>query len=50
MVIYNVTLSIDTSVSSEWLAWMRQTHIVEIMKTGCFMECRLSKVHGEEEG
>ena len=50
MVIYNVTLSIDTSVSSEWLAWMRQTHMVEIMKTGCFMECRLSKVHGEEEG
>jgi hypothetical protein len=50
MVIYNVTLSIDAAVSSDWLAWMRQTHIVEIMKTGCFMECRISKVNGEEEG
>lgn len=50
MVIYNVTVSIDTTVSSQWLAYMRQTHIVEIMKTGCFMECRISKVNGEEEG
>lgn len=50
MILYNVTVSIDPSVSEEWLAWMRSTHIPDVMATGCFIESRLSRVHGEEEG
>jgi hypothetical protein len=50
MILYNVTVSIDPSVSEEWLSWMRTIHIPEVMATGCFVESRLSRVQGEEEG
>jgi hypothetical protein len=50
MVLYNVTVSIDREIESEWLAWMRKTHIPQVMETGCFLECRISKIQGEEDG
>ncbi|MEN9699561.1 MAG: hypothetical protein RLZZ301_759 [Bacteroidota bacterium] len=50
MILYNVTVSVDTRIEHEWLAWMRQVHIPEVMQTGCFLECRVSRIHGEEEG
>ncbi|MFT5860175.1 MAG: hypothetical protein ACI865_002283 [Flavobacteriaceae bacterium] len=50
MILYNVTVSIDAGVQEEWLTWMRSTHIPDVMETGCFMEARVSRVHGEEDG
>jgi hypothetical protein len=50
MVLYNVTVSLDPNVENEWLSYMREKHIPAIMETGCFIEARLCRVHGEEEG
>jgi hypothetical protein len=50
MVLYNVTVSIDREIEHEWLDWMRKTHIPQVMETGCFQECRISKIQGEEDG
>lgn len=50
MYIYNVTVSIDPQIHEEWLNWMRNTHIPDVLNTGCFIESRISRVHGEEEG
>jgi hypothetical protein len=50
MVLYNVTVSIDREIESNWLDWMRKTHIPQVMKTGCFLECRISRIQGEEDG
>ena len=50
MVLYNVTVSIDQAVEHEWLAYMRGKHIQDVLNTGCFLECRLSRVNGEEDG
>lgn len=50
MIMYNVTVSIDERVHEEWLDWMKSTHIPDVMATGCFVESRISRVHGEEEG
>jgi hypothetical protein len=50
MVLYNVTVSIDREMEADWLAWMRKTHIPQVMETGCFLECRMSKIQGEEDG
>lgn len=50
MILYNVTVSIDERVQEEWLDWMRSNHIPDVMSTGCFIEARISRVHGEEEG
>lgn len=50
MVLYNVTVSIDAKVEENWLEWMRSIHIPDVMSKGCFIEARLSRVHGDEEG
>jgi len=50
MVLYNVTVSIDREIEHEWLDWMRKIHIPQVMETGCFQECRISKIQGEEDG
>lgn len=50
MILYNVTVSIDENIQDDWLKWMRETHIPDVMATQCFIESRLSRVHGDEEG
>ncbi len=50
MILYNVTVSIDPEIKTEWIDWMRTTHIPDMMNTGCFIEGRISRVHAEEEG
>lgn len=36
MILYNVTVSVDPSVSKEWLAWMKDVHIKEVLATKLF--------------
>ena len=36
MFIYNVTVKVDTGIADEWLQWMKEKHIPEVMQTGCF--------------
>lgn len=49
MIIYNVTVNIDNSVHDEWLNWMRNKHIPDVMATGHFIEHKICKVLVEEE-
>ena len=44
MIIYNVTVNVDEDVLPEWLKWMSRQHIPDVMKTGLFVECKLSKI------
>lgn len=48
MVIYNVTVKVDTEVQSEWLNWMYEVHIPEIMATGKFLEYRVCRILQDE--
>jgi DUF971 family protein len=51
MYIYNVTVNIDPEIHKEWLSWMREKHIPDVMKTGCFTESRMVKVlNVDDEG
>jgi phosphoribosylamine-glycine ligase len=49
MIIYNVTINIHESVHDQWLQWMQEKHIAEILATGKFTSARLVKVLIEEE-
>lgn len=49
-VLYNVTVNVDEAVHLEWLQWMKETHIPEVMKTGFFLENRICRIHAFEEG
>lgn len=50
MILYNVTVSIDENVAEEWLKWMREVHIPDVMKTGLFLEGRICRILAFEEG
>ncbi len=49
MIIYNVTINIENDVREEWLQWMKEKHIPDVMKTGYFIENKICKVLVEEE-
>jgi hypothetical protein len=44
MYIYNVTVNVDEDVCQQWLKYMKQTHIPDVMKTGCFIDSQILKV------
>jgi len=49
MILYNVTVSLDPAIEQEWLVWMKQKHIPDVMNTGSFVEYKLLKVLNEED-
>ncbi len=49
MIIYNVTVNIENDVHQEWLKWMKEVHIPDVMNTGCFIENKICKVLVNEE-
>jgi hypothetical protein len=36
MIIYNVTTKVHESIKNEWLSWLKEEHIPDIINTGCF--------------
>ncbi len=44
MFLYNVTITIDLDVHEDWVRWMRETHIPEVMATGMFVSNRMSRL------
>ena len=36
MFIYNVTVKTDHTIAADWLQWMKDEHIPDIIGTGCF--------------
>lgn len=49
MFIYNVTLKIDHSIHEEWIKWMREEHLPDVMKTGCFEKYQFVKLLDVDE-
>jgi len=51
MILYNVTVNIDLEKEQEYVEWMKQIHIPEVMATGMFTESKFFKLlHEVEEG
>lgn len=49
MILYNVTVKVDRTVAADWLNWMQEVHIPEVMMTNQFIEYRLMRILGEVE-
>jgi len=49
MYIYNVTINIQEPKHDEWLDWMKNEHIPDMLATGKFSKALMSKVLVEEE-
>lgn len=49
MILYNVTVKIDHDSRDEWLRWMKEVHIPDVMATGMFLEYRMGRLLGMDE-
>jgi len=52
MILYNVTINIDSSVHDEWLEWMKSKHIPDVLATGLFIDNKIFRIitDDDEEG
>lgn len=52
MIIYNVTTKVRSNIANDWLKWLKDVHIKEILNTGCFTDFKIVKLLeiDEEEG
>jgi len=44
MLIYNITTKVDWSIHEQWVAWMKETHIPDMMKTSCFIQSQFVRI------
>lgn len=49
MIIYNVTIKIDSSIAQEWKQWLFEEHIPEVMNTNCFMDHKVLRLLNVDE-
>jgi hypothetical protein len=44
MLIYNVTIKLDAAIEAQWVKWMNEEHIPDIMNCGCFEKFQFVKL------
>jgi hypothetical protein len=49
MIIYNVTINVEDDVCETWVAWMKETHIPQVMATGFFTAFSFNKLLSRQE-
>jgi len=49
MILYNVTVAVDKKIEEEWLIWMKNVHIPEVMETNQFEFFKFFKVMNTED-
>ncbi|WP_029037596.1 DUF4286 family protein [Salinimicrobium xinjiangense] len=49
MYIYNVTINIQEDIHDEWVEWMKNEHIPDMLNTGKFIKALMTRVMVKEE-
>lgn len=49
MILYNVTTKVDNEIHDEWLKWMQEVHIPDVLKTGMFVEGKICRIITNKE-
>jgi hypothetical protein len=51
MILYNITINVSPEIEQDFITWMKETHIPEIMQTGIFYEFKfLRLLHDSDDG
>ena len=50
MILYNITIAVDESIHEDWLRWMQQHHIPDVMATEKFQDWKMYRVLMEKDG
>ena len=48
-IIYNVTIKPEWSIHDEWLTWMKEVHMQQLIDTGCFTSYKLLRMIDVDE-
>ncbi|MUP44827.1 DUF4286 family protein [Gramella sp. BOM4] len=48
MIIYNVTINVQEDIHDDWLKWMKEEHIPDMLDTGKFTKALMTKVLVQE--
>jgi hypothetical protein len=48
-ILYNVTVKVTKEASGEWLEWMKQKHIPDVLATGLFTEHKICRILQDEQ-
>jgi len=49
MIIYNITINVDESIHEDWVNWMQEIHVPEVLATGKFTKALMSEVLVKED-
>jgi len=49
MIIYNVTIKVTPDIAGEYLQWLQEEHLQEMMQTGLFSSYRLCRLLEPED-
>jgi hypothetical protein len=50
MILYNVTVSLSPEIEKDWLRWMQEIHIPDVMATKHFVDHKIFRLMNEVEG
>ncbi len=49
MIVYNVTIKVALPIATDWLLWLKETHIPEVIATGCFTSFQIYHLLEQDE-
>lgn len=49
MIIYNVTIKVESSIATQWKSWLLEEHIPEVMNTNCFVDHKVLRLLNVDE-
>jgi|LakMenEpi03Aug12_release.lakeMendotaPanAssembly.Ray.scaffolds.fasta_scaffold366159_1 hypothetical protein len=49
MIVYNVTTMVSSAIHDQWLIWMKEEHLPEIMATGLFQRNQFMRLKDVDE-
>jgi hypothetical protein len=41
MITYNITVKVSAAIASDWVFWQKETHMPEVLSTGCFTHAQM---------
>lgn len=49
MIIYNVTVKVENDIAEQWVKWMKEEHIPDLLHTKLISDARLCRLIDQEE-
>ena len=48
MILYNVSIKIEPNIKDDWIKWMKERHIPDVMNTDIFSDYKFLEITNEE--